>query len=210
MPRSARPTGSLHLSILTLALTTFFVQAPVGAQQAATRQASAQPAAAPPAGETYTLHPGDQLEIGVWKEPELQKTVVVRPDGRFSFPLVGEVVASGRGVAQVQTEIENKLKRYMPEPVLSITLTNVGGNKIYVIGQVKNPGAFIMNPQVNILQALSLAGGMTPFASVNNISVIKTRGGRQSVVAFRYEDVSKGRNVEQNVMLESGDVIVVP
>jgi polysaccharide export outer membrane protein len=200
MPRSARPTGSLHLSILTLALTTFFVQAPVGAQQAATRQASAQPAAAPPAGETYTLHPGDQLEIGVWKEPELQKTVVVRPDGRFSFPLVGEV----------QTEIENKLKRYMPEPVLSITLTNVGGNKIYVIGQVKNPGAFIMNPQVNILQALSLAGGMTPFASVNNISVIKTRGGRQSVVAFRYEDVSKGRNVEQNVMLESGDVIVVP
>jgi polysaccharide export outer membrane protein len=159
---------------------------------------------------SYALHAGDQLEIGVWKEPELQKTLVVRPDGRFSFPLVGEIVAAGRSVPELQSEIENKLKKYVTEPVVSITLANVGGNKIYVIGQVKNPGAFIMNPQVNVLQALSLAGGMTPFAAVNNITVIRNQNGRQSTLPFRYEDVSRGRSLDQNIMLESGDVVVVP
>ncbi len=170
------------------------------------------PAPRTPAQQTqpYTLHPGDQLEIGVWKEPELQKTITVRPDGRFSFPLVGEIVASGRTVSEIHKEIESKLERYIPEPVVSVTLTNVGGNKIYVIGQVNQPGAFVMNPQMNVLQALSLAGGMTPFASVNNISIIRSSGGRQSVLPFRYEDVSRGRNLQQNIMLESGDVVVVP
>lgn len=161
-------------------------------------------------GGAYALHPGDQLEIGVWKEPELQKTLIVRPDGRFSFPLVGEIVASGHSVAEVQREIEAKLRKYISEPVVSVTLLNVGGNKIYVIGQVKNPGAFVMNPQLNVLQALSLAGGMTPFASVNNITIIRTNGGKQTTLPFRYEDVSRGRSLEQNIILESGDVVVVP
>jgi len=158
----------------------------------------------------YALHAGDQLDVSVWKEPDLTKQIVVRPDGRFSFPLVGEINAAGRGVAEVQTEIETKLKRFIPEPVVSITLMNVGGNKVYVIGQVKTPGAFIMNPQVNVLQALSLAGGMTPFAALNNISIIRSSGTKQSVLPFRYEDVSKGRSLDQNVLLESGDVVVVP
>lgn len=158
----------------------------------------------------YTLHAGDQLDVAVWKEPELQKTLTVRPDGKFSFPLAGEISASNRSVAQVQAEIEGKLKKYIPEPVVSVTLTNVGGNKVYVIGQVKSPGAFIMNPRMNVLQALSVAGGMTPFASVNDIKVIRTSGGKQSTIPFRYEDVSRGRGIEQNVNLESGDVVVVP
>ena len=181
---------------------------PVAALVALT--AATAPRAPAQQAEPYTLHPGDQLEIGVWKEPELQKTITVRPDGRFSFPLVGEIVASGRTVAQIHKEIESKLQRYIPEPVVSVTLTNVGGNKIYVIGQVKSPGAFVMNPQMNVLQALSLAGGMTPFAAVNNISIIRTNGGEQVVLPFRYEEVSRGRNLQQNVMLESGDVVVVP
>lgn len=160
--------------------------------------------------QQYTLQPGDQLDVDVWKEEELQKTIVIRPDGKFSFPLAGEITASGRSVAQVQTEIEGRLKKYIPEPVVSVTLTEVGGNRIYVIGQVKNPGAIVMNPQMNVLQALSMAGGTTPFASVNNIVVIRSSGGRQNVLPFRYDDVSRGRNLEQNVMLESGDVVVVP
>jgi len=182
------------------------------AQAPAASPSQPQQARAPttPASPTYTLHPGDQLEISVWKEPDMQKALVVRPDGRFSFPLVGEIVAGGRPVADVQAEIETKLKKYIPEPVVSVTLTNVGGNRIYVIGQVRTPGSFVMNPRLNVMQALSLAGGMTPFASVNNITVIRTSNGKQMTLPFRYEDVSRGRNLEQNVFLESGDVVVVP
>jgi len=180
--------------LIALAALLVCLCAPVHAQQAA----------------HYALHAGDQLDVSVWKEPDLTKQIMVRPDGRFSFPLVGEINAAGRGVAEVQTEIETKLKRFIPEPVVSITLMNVGGNKVYVIGQVKTPGAFIMNPQVNVLQALSLAGGMTPFASLNNISIIRSSGTKQSVLPFRYEDVSRGRSLDQNVLLESGDVVVVP
>lgn len=110
----------------------------------------------------------------------------------------------------MQAEIEGRLKKYIPEPVISVSLLNVGGNRVYVIGQVKAPGSFVMNPQLNVLQALSMAGGMTPFASVNDIKIIRGTDGKQSVLPFRYEDVSRGRNLEQNILLESGDVVVVP
>jgi polysaccharide export outer membrane protein len=110
----------------------------------------------------YTLNPGDQLDIAVWKEVELTKTVIVRPDGKFSFPLAGEIQAAGRTIAQVQTEITNKLKIYIPEAVVTAAVKELDGYRIYVIGQVGKPGFFIMNPRMNILQALTVAGGMTP------------------------------------------------
>lgn len=158
----------------------------------------------------YTLNPGDQLEVSVWKEPDLTKTVIVRPDGKISVPLAGEVGAIGRTVQQVQTELVGRLKTYMPEPVVTVTLTAIDGNKIYVIGQVNKPGAYVMNPRINILQALSIAGGMTPFAAGNDIIVLRKAGTQQRVLPFRYGEVSKGRGVEQNVGLEAGDVVVVP
>jgi polysaccharide biosynthesis/export protein len=158
----------------------------------------------------YTLHPGDQLEVAVWKEPDLTKTVVVRPDGKFSFPLAGETVAIGRTIPQVQAEITNKLKAYIPEPVVTAALTTMDGNRIYVIGQVQKPGAFAMNPRLNVLQALSLASGLTPFAAVNDIIIVRGTGTGQKVLQFRYSDVSKGKSLEQNIPLEAGDVVVVP
>jgi polysaccharide export outer membrane protein len=158
----------------------------------------------------YLLHPGDEVEVSVWKEVDLQRKVIIQPDGKFSFPLTGEVVAVGRTVADVKSEIEGKLKPFIPEPVVTVTVTGIGGNQIYVIGQVTKPGAYVMNPRINILQALSLAGGMTPFAATNDIIVIRTSKGSQRVLQFQYSDVSKGRGLEQNVMLESGDVVVVP
>ena len=158
----------------------------------------------------YTLNPGDQLEVSVWKEPDLTKTVIVRPDGKISFPLTGEVGAIGRTVAQVQTEISSKLKTYMPDPVVTVTMTALDGNKVYVIGQVTKPGAYVMNPRINVLQALSIAGGMTPFAATNDIIVLRRAGTQQRVMPFKYGDVSKGRGVEQNVALEAGDVVIVP
>ena len=158
----------------------------------------------------YLLHPGDEIEVSVWKEVDLQRKVVIQPDGKFSFPLTGEIAAAGRTTATVKAEIETKLKAYIPEPVVTVTVTGIAGNQIYVIGQVNKPGAYVMNPQLSILQALSLAGGMTPFAGVDNIIVIRNSQGGQRVLQFKYSDVSKGRNLNQNVALESGDVVVVP
>jgi polysaccharide export outer membrane protein len=174
--------------------------------------ADAQQAPPPPpqAPLEYRLQPGDHVEVAVWKEPELQKLIVVRPDGKFSFPLAGEIAASGRSVAQVQKDIEGRLKSFIPEPVVTVSITEIGGFRIYVIGQVAKPGAYVMNPQLNVLQALSLAGGTTTFAALNDIKVMRTAGGAQRVMPFNYEDVAKGRKLDQNVLLEAGDVVIVP
>ena len=158
----------------------------------------------------YLLSAGDKLEIAVWKEPDLTKEFIVRPDGKFSFPLAGELTAAGRTVSQIQQEITAKLKPYIPDPVVTATVTDIEGNRVYVIGQVAKAGSFVMNPRINVLQALSLAGGMTPFASVNDIIVLRGAGGAQRALQFHYGDVAKGKNLTQNVMLEAGDVVIVP
>ena len=167
--------------------------------------ASAQQATA-----DYTLNPGDVIEVSIWKEPDLSKPVMVRPDGKFSVPLAGEIVAAGRSIPQVQADITTKLIKYIPEPVVTVALTKLDGNQVYVIGQVNKPGAFTMNPRLNVLQALSVAGGMTPFAAGNDIIVIRRSGGQQKVMPFRFGDVSRGKSIETNVSLEAGDVVVVP
>jgi polysaccharide export outer membrane protein len=158
----------------------------------------------------YQLHAGDKIQVSVWKEVDLQRLVVVRPDGQFSFPLTGEVKAAGRTADEIRADIENRLKKYIPEPVVTVTVEDVGGNRMYVIGQVNKPGMFIMNPQVNVLQALSLAGGTTPFAKLDGIIVIRGSGAAQTSLPFRYSQVTEGKSLGQNVMLESGDVVVVP
>ena len=158
----------------------------------------------------YQVNPGDELQIDVWREEDLQRIVIVRPDGRFSFPLTGEIQASDRTPAEIQAELSEKLRVYIPEAVVTVTVRGIGGNRIYVIGQVNDPGTFVMNPQINVLQALSLAGGMTAFASSNNIIVLRSRDGQQVTIPFRFDDVARGRNLEENILLEAGDVIIVP
>ena len=162
------------------------------------------------AASDYKLHAGDKIEISVWKEPDLQRGVTVRPDGRFSFPLTGDVQASGRSVDEVRSDVENRLKKYIPEPVVTVTAVETGGNRVYVIGQVARPGMFVMNPELNVLQALTLAGGPTPFAKLDNISVLRGTGTAQKTLPFRYSQVVDGKSLQQNITLESGDVIVVP
>ncbi len=158
----------------------------------------------------YTLNAGDTLDISVWKEDQLTKTVIVRPDGKFSFPLAGEITAVGHTVAQIQKEIASRLKTYMPEPAASVSVKALDGCRVYIIGQVTKPGSFVMNPRMSVLQALSLAGGMTPFASVNDIIVLRGTGSAQTTLSFHYGEVSKGRALNQNVLLEAGDVVIVP
>lgn len=172
---------------------------------------SAEAFAADAGSADYKLHAGDKIEVSVWKEMELQKTITISPDGKFSFPLAGDVVATGRTVSQIRTEIESRLKKYIPEPVVTVIVTGFDGNTAYVVGQVNKPGAIIMNPGINVLQALSVAGGGTPFAKLDSIIVIRGQStGQQRVMNFRYGQVSEGRNLEQNIQLESGDVVVVP
>jgi len=160
----------------------------------------------------YRLHAGDKLDVSVWKETEMQRpAIVIAPDGKFTFPLAGQIVAAGKTVSEVRQEIETKLSKYIPDAVVTVGVTDVGGNVAYVIGQVAKPGALVMNPSINVLQALALAGGGTPFAKMNDIIVI--RGGSknpQNAIRFHFSDVSAGRNLEQNVVLESGDVVLVP
>ena len=158
----------------------------------------------------YTLLPGDTLQISVWQEPDLQQTVLVRPDGRFSFPLSGDVEAEGRTVAEIQADLTSRLERFIPDVVLSISVTGIEGNKIFVLGQVNRPGAFVVNPRVDVTQALSMAGGMTPFAATNEILILRRSQGGQIALNFSYGDIEKGRNLEQNVVLEPGDVVIVP
>jgi polysaccharide export outer membrane protein len=170
--------------------------------------ALAQDSAAP--REPYTINPGDLLEISVWKEPDLQRQVLVRPDGAFSFPLSGDLVAVGRTVEDVRQELTERLSVFIPDLVVTVTVAEINGNKIFVIGQVRTPGEFVVNPRVDVIQALSIAGGMTPFAESNDIKILRRRNGVQTILRFRYNDVIKGQNLEQNILLEVGDVVLVP
>lgn len=158
----------------------------------------------------YTINPGDLLEISVWKEPDMQRQVLVRPDGAFSFPLSGDIVAEGRTVEAIRQELTNQLEAYIPDLVVTVTVAEVRGNKIFVFGQVKTPGEFIVNPRVDVIQALSIAGGVTPFAQLNSIKILRRRNGEQSIFQFRYSDIVKGQNLEQNILLEVGDIVLVP
>lgn len=162
------------------------------------------------ADEAYKIQPGDLLFISVWKEPELQKEVLVRPDGAISFPLSGEINSREKTVEELRIELASRLSRYIPDLVVTVSVLEINGNKVFVIGQVNNPGEFVVNPRVDVMQALSMAGGTTPFADLKNIRILRRTGDRQSALEFRYDDVIRGRNLDQNIILESGDVVVVP
>ena len=159
----------------------------------------------------YAVQPGDSLAISVWKEPDLTSPVVlVRPDGTFSFPLVGQIDARGKNVMELQQTLTDRLRKFISDPVVSVTVQEIKGNKVYVIGQVQKPGEFIVNPRVDVMQALSMAGGTTPFASLGGIIILRRSGSGQTALPFHYNDVAKGKDLEQNIELQSGDVVVVP
>jgi polysaccharide export outer membrane protein len=163
------------------------------------------------AASQYQLQPGDIVTISVWKERDLAAEVMVRPDGGLSFALAGEIAAAGHSVGEVRDIIAERLKRFIPDPVVTVAVKAIGGNHIYVIGKVFRPGEYAFSRPLDVLQALSLAGGATPYAQVNDIVILR-RDNRsaQRVLRFRYGDIERGRDLEQNVVLNSGDTVVVP
>jgi polysaccharide export outer membrane protein len=162
------------------------------------------------ADNVYIIQPGDILEISVWNEESLLRQALVRPDGGMSFPLAGDVQAAGKSVADLQILITERLTKYIPDPVVTVAIQKLDGNKVYVIGKVARPGEFIANRYMDVVQALSMAGGMTPYAADNKIKVLRRENGKLTAIPFRYGDIEKGEDLEQNIMLQSGDVVLVP
>jgi len=174
-------------------------QSPIGAGQTA--------------GGDYRIGPEDVLEISVWKEQDLQlKEVLVRPDGWITFPLVGNVKAKGKTAQEVDEEITGRLRKYIPEPVVTVSVKKVAGYKVFVIGRVNKPGEYVVGRYVDVLQALTLAGGLTPFADEENIRILRKgeEGSKEQVLQFNYAEIKKGQRLEQNITLKSGDTVVVP
>lgn len=163
-----------------------------------------------PSKAPYRIQPGDILTVSVWKEEDLIREVLVRPDGGMSFPLVNDVQAAGKTITELREEIASALKRYIPDPVVTVAVKELQGNKIYVIGKVNRPGEYPATSYVDIVQALSMAGGMTPYANVDKILVLRRENGSLRSIPFDYADIEKGDNLEQDVILKSRDVVLVP
>lgn len=161
--------------------------------------------------KTYKINPGDIIEINVWKEEGMVQEVLVRPDGGISFPLVGDLTVQGLSLVDVEAAVTQKLSKYLADPVVTVSAKQLLGNKIYVIGQVNKPGEYVVNRYVDVMQVLSMAGGMTPFAGVNNIIILRRdTNGKQQAIEFEYGELEDGDELEQNIMLQAGDVVVVP
>ena len=158
----------------------------------------------------YRLGAEDIMLISVWKDEQLTREVVVRPDGMFSFPLVGDSQAQDRTVEEIRADLAKRLTKYIPNPNVSVSVTKVLSYKIYVVGRVNKPGEYLIGHYTDVLQALSLAGGLTPFAAENDIKVIRRVKGEKEVFPFRYGDMRKGNDLEQNILLQRGDVVMVP
>lgn len=164
--------------------------------------------------DSYKLNPGDQVEISVWNEDNLQKTITVLPDGMISFPLVGHLQAAGKSAAEIETTIAAKLDTYIADPEVNVTVTSTRGNVIFVVGKVLKPGPIVMIQSTTVMQALAMAGGLNEFASANSIKIIRRSGlegdATETLLKIRYSDLEKGNDLASNHILNYGDVIVVP
>jgi polysaccharide export outer membrane protein len=158
----------------------------------------------------YRIGAQDVLRIDVWKEEQLTRTVPVRPDGKVTLPLLNDVQAVGLTPMQLAGAISEGLKKFINNPQVTVTVTEINSRRIYVTGEVTRAGAFPLLPSMTVLQALSGSGGFTQFARRKKIYVLRTEDGRQVKLPFNYDDVMKGKNAEQNILLQPGDVIVVP
>ncbi len=158
----------------------------------------------------YKIGPEDILEVSVWKEPDLQRQVVVRPDGGISFPLVGNVQAVGKSPVELEQAIKAKLDEYIPNAVVTVSVIEIRGLRIYVAGKVSRPGQYVVGRYIDVLQAITLAGGLTPFADESGIQIIRRSGDTEQIFRFNYAKVKRGRDLNQNIILQADDTVVVP
>ena len=158
----------------------------------------------------YIIGAQDILDINVWKEPELTRVVPVRPDGKISMPLLNDVQAAGLTPMTLAANITASLKKFVSDPQVTIVVTQMNSQRIYILGEVARPGAFPLLPGMTMLEGLSSAGGFTQFANTKKIYLLRKVNGKMEKYPFNYKDVIHGKAAEQNVSLKAGDTIVVP
>ncbi len=160
--------------------------------------------------DIYQLHQGDTVLISVWREETLQRQVIVLPDGSITFPLIGRVEVAGLSTPEVERRITTKLKEFIPEPVVTVVIAGIDGNRAYVMGKVMHPGSLIINGPITVLQAISIVGGFDKFADEGGIKVIRAKSDSQEVFPVHYKEIISGKEMSTNILLKAGDTIVVP
>jgi len=158
----------------------------------------------------YIMGPMDILEIQVWKEPDFSRQVLVRPDGKISLPLIGDIPASGMNTMDLKDLLIEKLKGFIDNPEVTVIVLESHSKNFYIIGNVNRPGTYPLSPQMTVLQALSAAGGLGEWADKDKIRIIRRSGGKEEIIPFDYDKVISGKNLEQNILLEPNDTIIVP
>ena len=159
---------------------------------------------------SYKIRPEDTISIAVWRQPDFSSTLPVRPDGRISMPLVGDVVAAGKTPTELAADLTTALKTYVEQPRVTVAVTQISPRKVFVLGEVNRPGPLVMSPSMNVLEAIAAAGGPTAYANSRKMFVLRTESGKQSKLPFNYKEALKGKQPDQNIALKPGDTIVVP
>jgi len=159
---------------------------------------------------SYNVGPGDVLEISVWKDDSLSRELVVPPDGILSFPLIGDVNVNNIPVSEIRAAIKKKLTEYVPDAVVTVMIKSINSLNAYVIGQVKNPGGFAITMETRVMHLLAMAKGLTPFAAERDIHILRNKNGKVEKIPFDYKEVLKGNNLKQDILLQRGDILVVP
>jgi len=199
----------MFVYLRTLLVSAFIVLLSFGVAQSAQSDAGTQSTSST-VTPSYKIGPGDVLRISVWKEEGMEQEVLVKPDGGITFPLAGDLHASGLTTQELTEALKSKLRRYIPNPVVTVSVLQSVSNKIYVVGKVNRPGEYKATHYMDVLQALSLAGGLTPYAESDEIIIIRRRNGEKEVFEFDYDEVISGEKLEMNIILEAGDTIAVP
>jgi polysaccharide export outer membrane protein len=172
--------------------------------------AEAQASKAATNDANYVIGAQDVLDVSIWKEQDISRVVPVRPDGKISLPLLNDVQAAGLTPAQLAAQITESLKKYVTNPQVTVIVTTINSQRVYILGEVTRPGAFPLLPNMTVLQALSSAGGFTQFAREKSIYVLRNENGKQVKHPFNYKNVVSGKNTDQDIVLKAGDTIVVP
>jgi polysaccharide export outer membrane protein len=156
------------------------------------------------------IGPEDLLKVSVWKESDLSTSLPVRPDGKISLPLIGDLDAAGFTPTQLGAVITDKLKQYVDDPRVTVVVTAINSKKIFILGSVNKTGSYALLPNMTVLQALSNAGGFSQFADLKHMYVLRTESGKQTKLSFNYKRLIKGEDMQQNIVLKPGDTIVIP
>jgi polysaccharide biosynthesis/export protein len=204
------PTSPTTLSLLLVTAVAFATGVSVGAQPAAPPRTAVPPTPAATPSD-FVIGPEDVLGVVFWREAELSGDVTVRPDGRISLPVIGELAAAGLRPDELQKQIVSLASKYINEPNVAVVMRAINSRKVFVTGRVAEPGTFDIRGPMDVMQAIALAGGLTDYADAKNITILRKGGaGPAETLRFNYRDVARGKRLEQNVTLRPGDTIVVP